>query len=251
MNIRKILIISFILIFFIQTISFAQNRITLLKTDNRGFKFYYNPTSTPGYERELILGLSNYVNDVYGYLSGVNGSLGRPILEFKPKPSNGGFLAEINKNIFRILNYNSTTNITAIRINTPGQSNTYSRILLIPYSGEIIFDVGSQNSLPFENRFILSRIYANISDIIAIYSCEETRGSNTCLGGVGIYKVGTQPPGTSFIEYFPNTNNQVAKYNNPPECFGNANIGRVLKHICLGDCSGDDEALTFCIRTKY
>lgn len=229
----------------------SQNQITIFKTDNKGLIFYYNPTSTAGFERELKIGLSNYLSDLYGNYSGNNrGSWDNPLLEFKPS---GNFLNEINKNIFRILNYRTKTNLTAIRIGSGSNDpNSYSRILFDPNNMRVIFDSGRQNGFPFEGEFILSRLYANIGDLIAIYSCEETRDNPnaTCLGREGVYKVGTQPPGAIFSRYVPN-HTHAAFYRNPNYCFGDSNLGRVLKHICLGDCSGDDEALTFCIRTKY
>lgn len=104
-----------------------------------------------------------------------------------------------------------------------------------------------------QGEFILSRLYANIGDLIAVYSCEEINGGNIiCLGKEGVYKIGTQPPGATFVRYLDNYYYRGAGfYRNPDYCFGDQSLGRVLKHICLGDCSSDDEALTFCIRTKY
>lgn len=234
----------------------AQNRITVFKTDNRNFKFYYNPTTTAGYERELIFGVSSYSNDVYGrYSGGNNGSFGYPLLEFKPKPTSNNYLADLNKNIFRILNLpqEKITNLTAIRIgsNPTSDPDSYSRILLMSTSGNIVFDYGVKNRLPTNEEFVLSYLYADIGDLIAVYSCEETRENQTCLGLEGVYKIGTQPPGARFKWALSgNQQNGAAFYQNPDYCFGAQNLGRILQHICLGDCGPDDEALTFCIRTK-
>ncbi|GIW66289.1 MAG: hypothetical protein KatS3mg095_0187 [Candidatus Parcubacteria bacterium] len=223
----------------------SQNRLTTLKTDNRGFKFYYNPTSTSGFERELIIGLSNYTNDCYGEDSCNNsGTFGLPLIESKPT---GNYLNEINKNILRILNFNNKTNLIAIRLGL--NSNTYSRILFDPGSQRIIFDSSRQNAYPIEGNYQLSKIYADISDLIAIYSCEEERVS--CLGKTGVYKIGTQPPGAIFQEYLDNIYYRGAgKYLNPDTCFGGDPSISYSIHICLGDCGGNDEALTFCFRIK-
>lgn len=245
----KILNILLFILLLSTSFVLAQNRITVFKTDNRGFKFYYNPTSAPGYEREWIFGVSSYRDDNYGNYSGDNGTFGYPIFEFKPKPSAGGYLIDLNKNIFRILNYNSTTNLTAIRLGAGTQvdPNSYSRILMIPRLMSVVFDFGNQNSYPTEGQFLLSYLYADIGDLIAVYSCEQDEVS--CLGKEGVYKRGTQPPGATWVRNLSGSND-IAVYRNPDYCFGEQNRGGVLKHICLGDCSGDDEALTFCIRTQ-
>ncbi|GIW65908.1 MAG: hypothetical protein KatS3mg094_427 [Candidatus Parcubacteria bacterium] len=240
-------ILLFILII-VGSFVLAQNRITVFKTDNRGFKFYYNLTSTPGYERELIIGLSNYTNDCYGnYSCSNNSSFGLPMIEFKPT---GNYLATITKNIFRILNFGTKTNLIAISL--LDSYYEYSRILFDPKSERVIFDEGRQNSIPFEGQFTLSRLYADIGDLIAIYSCEELGWNNnpTCLGKTGVYKDNTQPPGATRTGNFQVYQN-VGFYRNPTNCFGDPDNSMSRRiDICLGNCTGDDEGLTICFRTK-
>ena len=234
----------------------AQNRITIMRTDNRGFRFYYNPTSSPGYAREVSFGISNYTNDNTGNDSGnASGTFNLPLFEFRPKASDN-YLENINKNIFRILNNTSSKaiNMIAIRIGSGSNDpNTYSRIVMFPEDGKIYFDSGIEGGIPFHGNFILSRLYGDIGDLIAVYSCENTsRNSNeTCLGKEGVYKKETQPPGAVFRRNLDDTyHRDVGIYLNPDHCFGRRDAGTILQHICLGDCSRDDEALTFCIRTK-
>ena len=258
---KKIFKILFIFLIILGGFVLAQNKITVLKTDNRGFKFYYNPTSTPGYERELIIGLSNYTNDCYGnYSCNNNGSFGLPIIEFKPSTRQNNYVESINKNIFRILNFASKTNLIAISL--LDTTYPYSRILFDPGSLRVIFDYGSQNSYPFEGEFMLSKLYADIGDLMAIYSCEQDEWQNvignttgTCLSRQevdkkGVYKDGTQPPGVTRIGNLGNHQN-VGIYRNPDHCFGDPDDSRSSRiDICLGDCSLDDEGLTICFRTK-
>lgn len=84
-------ILSIILLILLSTtFVLSQTKITVFKTGNMGFKFYYNPTSTEGFERELKIGISNYLQDVYGnYSGGSRGSFGNPLFEFKPVSYSG------------------------------------------------------------------------------------------------------------------------------------------------------------------
>jgi hypothetical protein len=224
-------------------ISLAQNQITVFKTDNRGFSFYYNPTSTPGFERKLKIGLSSYAGGSFGY----------PLFEFSPDPRQSqGYLDSKNRNIFSILNFGSTTNLTskAVTLN-PNQIYGYTKILFVPKMERVIFDTGLQNSNVIEADFELAPIYANLKNLIAVYSCEDGPFGqrNTCLGQIGVYKEGFQPPGAQPVGI--RLYNNIKFYRNPDHCFGETNTTSYFKiDICLGNCDGDDEGLTICIRRR-
>jgi hypothetical protein len=236
-------------------ISLAQNQITVLKTDNRGFYFYYNPTSTPGFERKLKIGLSSYTGGSFGY----------PLFEFSPDPRQSqGYLDSKNTNIFSILNFGSTTNLIsrAVTLN-PNQIYGYTKILFMPKKKAVIFDTDLYDSYPFDNQFRLASIYANLKNLIAVYSCEDDgfKIRNTCLGQIGIYKEGFEPPATVPLRSLIATTNRemirIKYYQNPDYCFGETDsFNRELHYrldICLGDCGNNDrndEGLTICIRQR-
>lgn len=229
-NKKNLLIIVLTLFFIILVINFVfgQNqKLTLFKTENKGFKFITN--QLPNLEFKLSSdNFSAYMSFGYNTLtSGLNNPTISVRTIIRPSHYGGSYI------------YSETPN------NYGGKK--YIMMNMRPTNSSTIFLFNDTSREGLER---LAKIYANIESSIAIYNCSWNawlidNPRYTCLGKAGYYKDGTAPPGASSTDGY---DGGLRIYINPSTCFGNSS-GRVLQEICTGDCEGysDDSALTICV----
>jgi hypothetical protein len=221
---KKFLYICFLIsIILISSLVFSQNFKTVLKTDNRIFRFTYRYLEN--YKQRFEFGKSIYSD-----------SWNKPIINFIPDPQPPP--PATNSSTFSILLDGSTTKI----ISKDLRNNNKQIIKISPSIGKVSFiDNETRN---------LSRLYVDIGQLIAIYGCQEFTDSNGCLGKTTVYRDGYAPEGATRTGNFYNFQT-IGWYRNPRYCFSDTDpdLGTPI-HICTGDCSSDDEGLTICFRKK-
>jgi hypothetical protein len=225
---KKFLYICFLIsIILISSFVFSQNFKTVLKTDNKIFRFTYRYLEN--YKQRFEFGKSIYSD-----------SWDKPIINFMPDPLPPP--PNTNLNTFSILLDGSTTKIISKNLRD--------------YNKQIIKISPSIEKVSFidnETRN-LSKLYVDIGQLIAIYGCRENRDPNGCLGKETVYRDGYAPMGATRTRNFYIDGiyiRGIGWYRNPRYCFSDTDpdLGTPI-HICTGDCSGDDEGLTICFRKK-
>jgi hypothetical protein len=233
---KKFLYICFLIsIILISSFVFSQNFKTVLKTDNKIFRFTYRYLED--YKQRFEFGKSIYSN-----------LWDKPIINFMPDPDPQLPLLATNSNAFSILLDGSTTkiisnNLIYERVNNYSVDNRQI-IKISPAIEKISFVDGESRNL--------SRIYVDIGQLIAIYGCQEFSRDpnypNGCLGKQTVYRDGYAPMGATRTRTF---SQGISWYRNPQYCFSDTDpdLGTPI-HICTGDCGDDDEGLTICFRKK-
>jgi hypothetical protein len=225
---KKFLYICFLIsIILISSFVFSQNfKKTVLKTDNRIFRFIYRYLED--YKQRFEFGKSIYSD-----------SWDKPIINFMPDPQSPPLAT--NSNAFSIILDGSTTKIISKNLR---DYRVYDKqiIKISPAIEKVSF-------IDNETRY-LSKLYIDIGQLIAIYGCQENRDPNGCLGKTTVYRDGYAPEGATRTGNFHNFRT-IGWYRNPRYCFSDTDpdLGTPI-HICTGDCSGDDEGLTICFRKK-
>jgi hypothetical protein len=220
---KKFLYICFLIsIILISSLVFSQNFKTVLKTDNKIFRFTYRYLEN--YKQRFEFGKSIYSD-----------SWDKPIINFMPDPQSPPLAT--NSSTFSILLDGSTTKIISKN--------------LIDYNKQIIKISPAIEKVSFTDNETrnLSKLYVDIGQLIAIYGCQEFTDSNGCLGKTTVYRDGYAPRGATRTRDF--SIQGIGLYLNPRHCFSDTDrdLGTPI-HICTGDCSDDDEGLTICFRKK-
>jgi hypothetical protein len=221
---KKFLYICFLIsIILISSFVFGQNFKTVLKTDNKIFRFTYRYLED--YKQRFEFGKSIYSD-----------SWNKPIINFMPDPLPPP--PNTNSNAFYIFLDGSTTKIISKNL------RDYNKqiIKISPAIEKVSFTDNETRNL--------SKVYVDIGQLIAIYGCQENRDSNGCLGKTTVYRDGYAPEGARRTGNFHNFQT-IGWYQNPRYCFSDTDpdLGTPI-HICTGDCSNDDEGLTICFRKK-
>ncbi|GIW66290.1 MAG: hypothetical protein KatS3mg095_0188 [Candidatus Parcubacteria bacterium] len=205
-NRNKILLINIFLLLFINSsfiATYAQSlSYTLFKSQNKGFILRY-PTNFGNYNFELSKSIQNnyIIPTIYFYSTNTSNNT--------------------NANLFMIRHFfgrtllyshNTNTKKTIIVGLNPGEQD----------QGNIYFyHYSAAPNGGYYARY--SKIYGDISNLIAIYNCEDdewNRNGGSCLG--------------------PN------QY-----CFGRPYFGKVIHNgILMGNVAGAESGLTICVRTK-
>jgi hypothetical protein len=226
---KKFLYICFLIsIILISSFVFSQNFKTVLKTDNRIFRFAYRYLE--GYKQRFEFGKSIYSD-----------SWDKPIINFMPDPDPQLPLLATNSNAFSILLDGSTTKIISKNL-----------IDYRVYDKQIIKISPAIEKVSFTDNETrnLSRIYVDIGQLIAIYGCQENRDPDGCLGKTTVYRNGYAPIGATRTGNFYDFQG-IGWHRNPQYCFSDTDpdLGTPI-HICTGSCGGDDQGLTICFRKK-
>jgi hypothetical protein len=227
---KKFLYICFLIsIILISSLVLSQNFKTVLKTDNRIFRFTYRYLED--YKQRFEFGKSIYSD-----------SWDKPIINFMPDPQSPPLAT--NSNAFSIILDGSTTKIISKNLR---DYRVYDKqiIKISPAIEKVSFiDNETRN---------LSKLYVDIGQLIAIYGCKEFSSDpnypNGCLGKTTVYRDGYAPMGATRTRDF--YIQGIGWYRNPQYCFSDTDpdLGTPI-HICTGSCGGDDQGLTICFRKK-
>jgi hypothetical protein len=205
---------------------FAQNqRVTVFNTQNKGYLFKTNTDNNLKFEISYD-NHSPYIS--FGYIN--------------PRNQQGDYITNTNRFSIR---------------NTPIGIFFYSESP-VSYGTKSIAMKFTTNTLEIrkagprqEHYPYLAKVEADLSDLIAIYTCSyvwwlsnrdvngQPATAGTCLGKPGYYNSQRRPLG-------------VVNNINPTTCFGD-NSGYVLIDMCPDDCGNefDDFGMTICIKNKY
>jgi len=206
---------------------FAQNqKVTVFNTQNKGYLFKTNTDNNLKFEISYD-NRSPYIS--FGYIN--------------PRNQQGDYITNINK--FSIRN---TVSGIFFYSESPVSYGVKSIAMKFTTNTLEIRKAGPRQ----ENYPYLANVEADLSDLIAIYTCDygwwqsnrdrnnQPATAGTCLGKPGYYSNQRRPPGVD--------NNNI----NPTTCFGD-NSGYVLIDMCPDDCGwrgADDFGMTICIKNK-
>lgn len=207
-NLFSLIFFTFFIIFLINFVFSQTNKLTLFKTENKGFKFITNQNNNAGFKLDSD-SISAYL--LFGSSSGF-----RTVI--RPSHYGGSYIYSVVPNDYGGISYN------LINLSPEGTSTSF------------VYNNTARSGV---EKY--ARIYANLKYAIAIYNCSYPAWLNggTCLGKIGFYSNNNLPPGVRV---------EGGYYYNPTTCFGNNEgrvLQEICTGDC--GYIYDDSALTICV----